>query len=242
MSGWGRQLVVACYAAIALGIALTVASAGVLLADCAIDARTGEFRLLPELNLAQYERIADVDERGQEIVETVSIEGFRFARAFVGFGQRAGLYALFGAVALRVCSVRPPRWVWGMAVAAGGLSALLGAAFRLAVRNSVVNEYIFWRPLMPGAYPDVQDFLLALLMLGVLRLARNAYRSMVDAESRPPVPVEESEDDAEDVHGAENGENVEDVEDTEDAMYVEGMEGAMYAENAEDVDDAESGR
>ena len=40
MSGWGRQLVVACYASIALGIALTVASAGVLLADCAIDART----------------------------------------------------------------------------------------------------------------------------------------------------------------------------------------------------------
>ena len=242
MSGWGRQLVVVCYAAIALGLALTVASAGVLLADCAIDARTGEFRLLPELNLAQYERIADVDERGQEIVETVSIEGFRFARAFVGFGQRAGLYALLGAVALRVCSVWLPRWVWGMAVAAGGLSALLGAAFRLAVRNSVVNEYIFWRPLMPGAYPDIQDFLLALLMLGVLRLARNAYRSMVDAESRPPVPVEESEDDAEDVHGAENGENVEDVEDTEDAMYAEDMEGAMYAENAEDVDDAESGR
>ena len=77
-----------------------------LLADCAIDARTGEFRLLPELNLAQYERIADVDERGKEIVETVSIEGFRFARAFVGFGQRAGLYALLGAVALREMCIR----------------------------------------------------------------------------------------------------------------------------------------
>ncbi len=228
MSGWGRQLVVACYAAIALGLALTVASAGVLLADCAIDARTGEFRLLPELNLAQYERIADVDERGQEIVETVWLEGFRFARAFVGFGQRAGLYALFGAVALRVCSVRLPRWVWGMAVAAGGLSALLGAAFRLAVRNSVVNEYIFWRPLMPGAYPDVQDFLLALLMLGVLRLARNAYRSMVDAESRPPVPVEESED------GAEDGENAADAEDPEDARVAEDAEAAEDAERTAD--------
>ena len=228
MSGWGRQLVVACYAAIALGLALTVATAGVLLADCAIDARTGEFRLLPELNLAQYERIADVDERGQEIVETVSIEGFRFARAFVGFGQRAGLYALFGAVALRVCSVRPPRWVWGMAVAAGGLSALLGAAFRLAVRNSVVNEYIFWRPLMPGAYPDVQDFLLALLILAVLRLAHNAYRCMVDAESRPPVPVEESEDDAED------GENAADAEDPEDARVAEDAEAAEDAERTAD--------
>lgn len=228
MSGWGRQLVVACYAAIALGIALTVASAGVLLADCAIDAQSGEFRLLPELNLAQYERIADVDERGQEIVETVWLEGFRFARAFVGFGQRAGLYALFGAVALRVCSVRLPRWVWGMAVAAGGLSALLGAAFRLAVRNSVVNEYIFWRPLMPGAYPDVQDFLLALLMLGVLRLARNAYRSMVDAESRPPVPEEESED------GAEDGENAADAEDPEDARVAEDAEAAEDAERTAD--------
>lgn len=229
MSGWGRQLVVACYAAIALGLALTVASAGVLLADCAIDARTGEFRLLPELNLAQYERIADVDERGQEIVETVWLEGFRFARAFVGFGQRAGLYALFGAVALRVCSVRLPRWVWGMAVAAGGLSALLGAAFRLAVRNSAVNEYIFWRPLMPGAYPDVQDFLLALLMLGVLRLARNAYRCMVDAESRPPVPVEESED------GAEDGENAADAEDPEDARVAEDAEAAEDAERTADA-------
>lgn len=228
MSGWGRQLVVACYAAIALGIALTVASAGVLLADCAIDAQSGEFRLLPELNLAQYERIADVDERGQEIVETVSIEGFRFARAFVGFGQRAGLYALFGAVALRVCSVWLPRWVWGMAVAAGGLSALLGAAFRLAVRNSVVNEYIFWRPLMPGAYPDVQDFLLALLILAVLRLAHNAYRCMVDAESRPPVPVEESEDDAED------GENAADAEDPEDARVAEDAEAAEDAERTAD--------
>ncbi len=228
MSGWGRQLVVACYAAIALGLALTVASAGVLLADCAIDARTGEFRLLPELNLAQYERIADVDERGQEIVETVSIEGFRFARAFVGFGQRAGLYALFGAVALRVCSVWLPRWVWGMAVAAGGLSALLGAAFRLAVRNSVVNEYIFWRPLMPGAYPDVQDFLLALLILAVLRLAHNAYRCMVDAESRPPVPVEESED------GAEDGENAADAEDPEDARVAEDAEAAEDAERTAD--------
>lgn len=229
MSGWGRQLVVACYAAIALGIALTVASAGVLLADCAIDARTGEFRLLPELNLAQYERIADVDERGQEIVETVWLEGFRFARAFVGFGQRAGLYALFGAVALRVCSVRLPRWVWGMAVAAGGLSALLGAAFRLAVRNSVVNEYIFWRPLMPGAYPDVQDFLLALLILAVLRLAHNAYRCMVDAESRPPVPVEESED------GAEDGENAADAEDPEDARVAEDAEAAEDAERTADA-------
>ena len=228
MSGWGRQLVVACYAAIALGLALTVATAGVLLADCAIDARTGEFRLLPELNLAQYERIADVDERGQEIVETVSIEGFRFARAFVGFGQRAGLYALFGAVALRVCSVWLPRWVWGMAVAAGGLSALLGAAFRLAVRNSVVNEYIFWRPLMPGAYPDVQDFLLALLILAVLRLAHNAYRCMVDAESRPPVPVEESED------GAEDGENAADAEDPEDARVAEDAEAAEDAERTAD--------
>lgn len=228
MSGWGRQLVVACYAAIALGIALTVASAGVLLADCAIDAQSGEFRLLPELNLAQYERIADVDERGQEIVETVSIEGFRFARAFVGFGQRAGLYALFGAVALRVCSVWLPRWVWGMAVAAGGLSALLGAAFRLAVRNSVVNEYIFWRPLMPGAYPDVQDFLLALLILAVLRLAHNAYRCMVDAESRPPVPVEESED------GAEDGENAADAEDPEDARVAEDAEAAEDAERTAD--------
>ncbi len=228
MSGWGRRLVVACYAAIALGLALTVASAGVLLADCAIDARTGEFRLLPELNLAQYERIADVDERGQEIVETVSIEGFRFARSFVGFGQRAGLYALFGAVALRVCSVRLPRWVWGMAVAAGGLSALLGAAFRLAVRNSVVNEYIFWRPLMPGAYPDVQDFLLALLILAVLRLAHNAYRCMVDAESRPPVPVEESED------GAEDGENAADAEDPEDARVAEDAEAAEDAERTAD--------
>lgn len=229
MSGWGRQLVVACYAAIALGLALTVASAGVLLADCAIDARTGEFRLLPELNLAQYERIADVDERGQEIVETVWLEGFRFARAFVGFGQRAGLYALFGAVALRVCSVWLPRWVWGMAVAAGGLSALLGAAFRLAVRNSVVNEYIFWRPLMPGAYPDVQDFLLALLILAVLRLARNAYRCMVDAESRPPVPVEESED------GAEDGENAADAEDPEDARVAEDAEAAEDAERTADA-------
>lgn len=229
MSGWGRQLVVACYAAIALGIALTVASAGVLLADCAIDAQSGEFRLLPELNLAQYERIADVDERGQEIVETVSIEGFRFARAFVGFGQRAGLYALFGAVALRVCSVWLPRWVWGMAVAAGGLSALLGAAFRLAVRNSVVNEYIFWRPLMPGAYPDVQDFLLALLILAVLRLAHNAYRCMVDAESRPPVPVEESED------GAEDGENAADAEDPEDARVAEDAEAAEDAERTADA-------
>lgn len=229
MSGWGRQLVVACYAAIALGLALTVASAGVLLADCAIDARTGEFRLLPELNLAQYERIADVDERGQEIVETVWLEGFRFARAFVGFGQRAGLYALFGAVALRVCSVRLPRWVWGMAVAAGGLSALLGAAFRLAVRNSVVNEYIFWRPLMPGAYPDVQDFLLALLILAVLRLAHNAYRCMVDAESRPPVPVEESED------GAEDGENAADAEDPEDARVAEDAEAAEDAERTADA-------
>lgn len=228
MSGWGRQLVVACYAAIALGLALTVASAGVLLADCAIDARTGEFRLLPELNLAQYERIADVDERGQEIVETVWLEGFRFARAFVGFGQRAGLYALFGAVALRVCSVRLPWWVWGMAVAAGGLSALLGAAFRLAVRNSVVNEYIFWRPLMPGAYPDVQDFLLALLILAVLRLAHNAYRCMVDAESRPPVPVEESED------GAEDGENAADAEDPEDARVAEDAEAAEDAERTAD--------
>ena len=228
MSGWGRRLVVACYAAIALGLALTVASAGVLLADCAIDARTGEFRLLPELNLAQYERIADVDERGQEIVETVWLEGFRFARAFVGFGQRAGLYALFGAVALRVCSVRLPRWVWGMAVAAGGLSALLGAAFRLAVRNSVVNEYIFWRPLMPGAYPDVQDFLLALLILAVLRLAHNAYRCMVDAESRPPVPVEESED------GAEDGENAADAEDPEDARVAEDAEAAEDAERTAD--------
>lgn len=228
MSGWGRQLVVACYVAIALGLALTVASAGVLLADCAIDARTGEFRLLPELNLAQYERIADVDERGQEIVETVWLEGFRFARAFVGFGQRAGLYALFGAVALRVCSVRPPRWVWGMAVAAGGLSALLGAAFRLAVRNSAVNEYIFWRPLMPGAYPDVQDFLLALLILAVLRLAHNAYRCMVDAESRPPVPVEESED------GAEDGENAADAEDPEDARVAEDAEAAEDAERTAD--------
>lgn len=228
MSGWGRQLVVACYAAIALGLALTVASAGVLLADCAIDARTGEFRLLPELNLAQYERIADVDERGQEIVETVWLEGFRFARAFVGFGQRAGLYALFGAVALRVCSVWLPRWVWGMAVAAGGLSALLGAAFRLAVRNSVVNEYIFWRPLMPGAYPDVQDFLLALLILAVLRLAHNAYRCMVDAESRPPVPVEESED------GAEDGENAADAEDPEDARVAEDAEAAEDAERTAD--------
>ena len=228
MSGWGRQLVVACYAAIALGIALTVASAGVLLADCAIDAQSGEFRLLPELNLAQYERIADVDERGQEIVETVSIEGFRFARAFVGFGQRAGLYALFGAVALRVCSVWLPRWVWGMAVAAGGLSALLGAAFRMAVRNSVVNEYIFWRPLMPGAYPDVQDFLLALLILAVLRLAHNAYRCMVDAESRPPVPVEESED------GAEDGENAADAEDPEDARVAEDAEAAEDAERTAD--------
>ncbi len=228
MSGWGRQLVVACYAAIALGLALTVASAGVLLADCAIDARTGEFRLLPELNLAQYERIADVDERGQEIVETVWLEGFRFARAFVGFGQRAGLYALFGAVALRVCSVRLPRWVWGMAVAAGGLSALLGAAFRLAVRNSAVNEYIFWRPLMPGAYPDVQDFLLALLILAVLRLAHNAYRCMVDAESRPPVPVEESED------GAEDGENAADAEDPEDARVAEDAEAAEDAERTAD--------
>ena len=229
MSGWGRQLVVACYAAIALGLALTVASAGVLLADCAIDARTGEFRLLPELNLAQYERIADVDERGQEIVETVSIEGFRFARAFVGFGQRVGLYALFGAVALRVCSVWLPRWVWGMAVAAGGLSALLGAAFRLAVRNSAVNEYIFWRPLMPGAYPDVQDFLLALLILAVLRLAHNAYRCMVDAESRPPVPVEESED------GAEDGENAADAEDPEDARVAEDAEAAEDAERTADA-------
>lgn len=229
MSGWGRQLVVACYAAIALGLALTVASAGVLLADCAIDARTGEFRLLPELNLAQYERIADVDERGQEIVETVWLEGFRFARAFVGFGQRAGLYALFGAVALRVCSVRLPRWVWGMAVAAGGLSALLGAAFRLAVRNSAVNEYIFWRPLMPGAYPDVQDFLLALLILAVLRLAHNAYRCMVDAESRPPVPVEESED------GAEDGENAADAEDPEDARVAEDAEAAEDAERTADA-------
>ncbi len=229
MSGWGRQLVVACYAAIALGLALTVASAGVLLADCAIDARTGEFRLLPELNLAQYERIADVDERGQEIVETVWLEGFRFARAFVGFGQRAGLYALFGAVALRVCSVWLPRWVWGMAVAAGGLSALLGAAFRLAVRNSVVNEYIFWRPLMPGAYPDVQDFLLALLILAVLRLAHNAYRCMVDAESRPPVPVEESED------GAEDGENAADAEDPEDARVAEDAEAAEDAERTADA-------
>lgn len=229
MSGWGRQLVVACYAAIALGIALTVASAGVLLADCAIDAQSGEFRLLPELNLAQYERIADVDERGQEIVETVSIEGFRFARAYVGFGQRAGLYALFGAVALRVCSVWLPRWVWGMAVAAGGLSALLGAAFRLAVRNSVVNEYIFWRPLMPGAYPDVQDFLLALLILAVLRLAHNAYRCMVDAESRPPVPVEESED------GAEDGENAADAEDPEDARVAEDAEAAEDAERTADA-------
>lgn len=228
MSGWGRQLVVACYAAIALGLALTVASAGVLLADCAIDARTGEFRLLPELNLAQYERIADVDERGQEIVETVSIEGFRFARAFVGFGQRAGLYALLGAVALRVCSVWLPRWVWGMAVAAGGLSALLGAAFRLAVRNSAVNEYFFWRPLMPGAYPDVQDFLLALLILAVLRLAHNAYRCMVDAESRPPVPVEESED------GAEDGENAADAEDPEDARVAEDAEAAEDAERTAD--------
>lgn len=228
MSGWGRQLVVACYAAIALGLALTVASAGVLLADCAIDARTGEFRLLPELNLAQYERIADVDERGQEIVETVWLEGFRFARAFVGFGQRAGLYALFGTVALRVCSVRLPRWVWGMAVAAGGLSALLGAAFRLAVRNSAVNEYIFWRPLMPGAYPDVQDFLLALLILAVLRLAHNAYRCMVDAESRPPVPVEESED------GAEDGENAADAEDPEDARVAEDAEAAEDAERTAD--------
>lgn len=229
MSGWGRQLVVACYAAIALGLALTVASAGVLLADCAIDARTGEFRLLPELNLAQYERIADVDERGQEIVETVWLEGFRFARAFVGFGQRAGLYALFGAVALRVCSVWLPRWVWGMAVAAGGLSALLGAAFRLAVRNSAVNEYIFWRPLMPGAYPDVQDFLLALLILAVLRLAHNAYRCMVDAESRPPVPVEESED------GAEDGENAADAEDPEDARVAEDAEAAEDAERTADA-------
>ena len=228
MSGWGRQLVVACYAAIALGIALTVASAGVLLADCAIDAQSGEFRLLPELNLAQYERIADVDERGQEIVETVWLEGFRFARAFVGFGQRAGLYALFGAVALRVCSVWLPRWAWGMAVAAGGLSALLGAAFRLAVRNSAVNEYIFWRPLMPGAYPDVQDFLLALLMLAVLRLAHNAYRCMVDAESRPPVPVEESED------GAEDGENAADAEDPEDARVAEDAEAAEDAERTAD--------
>lgn len=229
MSGWGRQLVVACYAAIALGLALTVASAGVLLADCAIDAQSGEFRLLPELNLAQYERIADVDERGQEIVETVSIEGFRFARAFVGFGQRAGLYALFGAVALRVCSVRLPRWVWGMAVAAGGLSALLGAAFRLAVRNSAVNEYIFWRPLMPGAYPDVQDFLLALLILAVLRLAHNAYRCMVDAESRPPVPEEESED------GAEDGENAADAEDPEDARVAEDAEAAEDAARTADA-------
>ena len=229
MSGWGRQLVVVCYAAIALGLALTVASAGVLLADCAIDARTGEFRLLPELNLAQYERIADVDERGQEIVETVWLEGFRFARAFVGFGQRAGLYALFGAVALRVCSVRLPRWVWGMAVAAGGLSALLGAAFRLAVRNSAVNEYIFWRPLMPGAYPDVQDFLLALLILAVLRLAHNAYRCMVDAESCPPVPVEESED------GAEDGENAADAEDPEDARVAEDAEAAEDAERTADA-------